>query len=168
MDAGFWGFVGVVVGSVITAIVTMGGEVLRGRNDFMLDSKKRQDDRRIESDRLQRETLLELQDRLADWMQDRPRWLDARWTGEIDKEMDEFAQRSLLAGRSLSRLTQRLLDDELHESLTTLQDLSGQAVLATTEAELEETWRKTVFGELRAQAHLGRVLRTYLQPRELR
>jgi hypothetical protein len=175
MDTAIWGFVGVVVGSLITAIVTIGGELLRGRHESLLDTKKRQDDRHIESDRIQRETLLELQDRLTDWMQDRPVWnpdessyRKRRGTSGIDKEMEQFAERSVLAGRSLARLTQRVLDDDLREALLELQTLSGEAVFAKDREELKDIWFKTTFAELRVQVKLGHVLRTYLQPSDAR
>jgi hypothetical protein len=169
MDAALWGFIGVVVGSIITGVVTIGGELLRGRNDYLLDSKKRQSDRRIESDRIQRETLLELQDRLTDWMESRPGWAGTSWkgTGEPTREMEEFVERSMVARRPLTRLTERLLDDELRETLHGLQDLSTEVVFAASASELQEAQRKALFAEMRAQGHVGRVLRAYLQPRDV-
>jgi hypothetical protein len=67
MDA-WWGFVGVVIGSVITGIVAIGGQLLRGRQDADLDGQKRTNDRQIERDRTQRDTLLELQQALGAWL----------------------------------------------------------------------------------------------------
>jgi hypothetical protein len=164
MDAAAWGFIGVVVGSLITAVVTIGGELLRGRNDYLLDSKKRQSDLRIESDRIQRETLLELQDRLTEWIEGRPAWPGAKLS---DEEMEDFAARSMVARRPLARLTQRVLDDELRETLRSLEDHLAREVYATDADELRQARRNLLFAELRAQADLGRVLRTFLQPRDV-
>ena len=40
MDAAIWGFVGVVVGGVITGAVSIAAEWLRGRHETMLDETK--------------------------------------------------------------------------------------------------------------------------------
>ncbi len=56
MDAAVWGFVGVVVGGLIT----VGAEIIRARNLASIDSAKRRDDRAIDRDRFQLAKLEEL------------------------------------------------------------------------------------------------------------
>ena len=68
MDAAAWGFVGVVIGGVITGGVAIAAEWLRGRHESILDSSKRGDDRRLAREAFQRENLLDLQRLLAVWM----------------------------------------------------------------------------------------------------
>ena len=58
-------FKGVILGALIAGTVGIGGELLRGERDSRLDSVKRSNDRKIESDRFQRENMLQLQDDLA-------------------------------------------------------------------------------------------------------
>jgi hypothetical protein len=68
MDAAAWGFVGVVVGGLLTGIVSIAAEWLRGKHESNLDSAKRTDDRRLAREAFQRENLLAIQERLAEWM----------------------------------------------------------------------------------------------------
>jgi hypothetical protein len=60
VEEAVWGFVGVVVGGFLTAAVTLGAEVVRGRHEFGRDDAKRQTDRQLAHDDFQRETLLAL------------------------------------------------------------------------------------------------------------
>jgi len=62
MDPAVWGFIGVMVGGLITGFVTFGVEFLRTIGAFRLDGHKRIEKRRLELDNFQRETLLELQE----------------------------------------------------------------------------------------------------------
>lgn len=57
MDAAVWGFIGVIVGSVLTLV----GQWLNNRHESSLDSAKRRDDRRIERDRFERTALVDMQ-----------------------------------------------------------------------------------------------------------
>lgn len=66
MDPAVWGFVGVIVGGLITGLVTIWAEKIRADKVAALDSAKRQDDRRLSRDNFQRETLLALQDAIGD------------------------------------------------------------------------------------------------------
>jgi hypothetical protein len=59
MDAAVWGVIGVIVGGLITGLVSVGAEWLRGKQAADLDGIKRTDDRRIKLDDIQRATLLE-------------------------------------------------------------------------------------------------------------
>ncbi len=62
MDAGTAAFLGVLIGGLITGVVTIGAELIRGRREAGLDSAKRSDDRRLGRDAFQRAQLLELQE----------------------------------------------------------------------------------------------------------
>ncbi len=69
MDGAVWGFVGVIVGGIITGLVTLGVELIRSGKETSLDSAKRQDDRQLGRDAFQREWLVALQDAIqALWM----------------------------------------------------------------------------------------------------
>ena len=58
-------FKGVILGALIAGTVGIGGELLRGERDSRQDSVKRSNDRKIDSDRFQRENMLQLQNDLA-------------------------------------------------------------------------------------------------------
>jgi len=66
MDAAVWGFIGVIIGGVITGSITVVAEILRIRGEASLDGAKRKDDRQLGRDNFQREQLLALQDAVND------------------------------------------------------------------------------------------------------
>jgi hypothetical protein len=65
VDAALWGFIGVVVGGIITGFISIRLETIRASKEAALDSAKRADDRRLGRDAFTRETLLALQDTLG-------------------------------------------------------------------------------------------------------
>ena len=101
MEPAVWGFIGVIVGGLITGMVTLGVELIRANKAASLDSAKRQDDRQFGRDQFQRETLLELQGAIEDLM---------LALGQIVKggPGSEFARTGLPVGRLGSRV-----DDDL-------------------------------------------------------
>lgn len=68
MEPAVWGFIGVIVGGVITGLVTLGVELIRAHKAEAFDSAKRQDERQLGRDQFQRETLLKFQDAVNDFM----------------------------------------------------------------------------------------------------
>jgi hypothetical protein len=127
-------FRGVILGAVIAGVVGIGGEWLRSEREAQLDSTKRRNDRRIESDRIQRDNLLSLQADLNEWI------------GAMnDPEPRDKAIRRALSG------TELVLAADLRERLRALLGLAvvGEAT--------EEDYGFAI------QA-LGVVLRTYLEP----
>ena len=62
MDAAIWGFIGVVVGGLITGLVSIRLETIRADKEAAFDSAKRSDDRQLGRDAFTRDTLLNLQD----------------------------------------------------------------------------------------------------------
>ena len=68
MDAAVWGFLGVVIGGLVTGAITIWAQVLRGRQEADLDSAKRTDARRAGREGFQQSNLLELQVALDQWV----------------------------------------------------------------------------------------------------
>lgn len=91
------GFRGVILGAIIAGAVSIGGEWQRSEREARLDSTKRTDDRRIESNRIQRSVLLRLQVDLDEWTNHGP-------------EEDEAFRRAIYRA-------ERVVDDELRERL---------------------------------------------------
>ena len=148
MDGAIWGFVGVVIGGIITGLVTLGAEKLRADKAAALDSSKRQDDRRVAHDNFQRETLLALQDAVQDL---------ARATIQIHHH-DVMTARSekpwgstlvgveisaahLQAHRRLTTLRSRVADSQIRERTTSLLDRS----IFTIGAKDQETAEQASF-----------------------
>lgn len=167
MDSAIWGFVGVVVGAVITGFVTIRAESLRADKAAALDSAQRENARRLERDAFQRENLLLLQAKLVEWLRAMTDMYTAdlasvRETGEIDLLPGEGPSREMSAGREFMYLTERVTDDQLRERLTALRALAVKAAQARTEAEVEAAGTAVANAGAAALEHLGRVLRTYL------
>ena len=167
MDAAVWGFVGVVIGAVITGLVTIVAERMRTDREASLDSAKREHDRLVARDAFQRETLLKLQVKLADWLAAMSELYLAdrdavRSTGQVDVMPDELSSRESVAGRELAYLAERVLDDELRGRLVALRDLSGEATRARTADDVEAAHAAITMAGTEAVAHTGRVLRSYL------
>lgn len=174
MDAATWGFVGVIVGGVITAVATVGVQWLRGTQDSKLDSLKRDDDRKVESDRVQRATLLELQERLNEWMRGCAKIYMAdraalRATGQMHQLPPAVSDEAFEAGRRLMYLTERVTDDDLRTALRAVQSLSARQEAAhvvdrehTTMQSLEADWNELMRRASDVQERLGVVLRRYL------
>jgi hypothetical protein len=131
---GFWGFIGVLVGAVVTGSVTLGGELVKGRNDDRLDSKKRQDDRRIVSDAFQRENLLALQDAMDALTAREPDVLgedlaSIRASGSLQSMSDKLFNEYTALDARVRHLMQRVLDDELRSLIDEYRTISFENMI---------------------------------------
>lgn len=156
----------VLLGAIIAGAVSIGGEILRGRQDSNLDGSRRTNDRKIERDRIQRDTLIELQVALIEWL--RVQALTSmsdiraiRTTGTYGVHGDDLAAGQLATARHLAYLTQRVKDDVLRESLERLRAMTPPA-LPRSEAEARAAMDALTFASGPVQDQLGEVLRTYL------
>jgi hypothetical protein len=61
MEGAVWGFIGVIVGSVVTGGWNLIAERMRTNREQRLDRYRRRDNRRIDRDRFQQKTLFDLQ-----------------------------------------------------------------------------------------------------------
>lgn len=157
MDSAVWGFLGVVIGSVLTGGLTLWAQWLRGRQDADLDSAKRQDDRRLGRERFQQANLLELQVALDEWVGTELGRLQDTIAGE---RMPDFGERAADAStRRLAYLTERVTDESLRAQLTRIRTTiwlsPNEADLATAPSQLSEAARA-------AQDEVGALLRSYL------
>jgi hypothetical protein len=167
MDAA-WGFIGVIIGGLITGIATMGVEYMRGRQASSLDDRKRQDDRRIERDRIQRDTLLDLQPATVEWTRTISEMqladLDAiRRTGRVASPYPgDLADREMLAGRRFMYLVERVRDDGLRDELRALRKGAWDVTTARTEADVNAAAAAVAERMDAAMTRLGATLRNYL------
>jgi hypothetical protein len=127
MDAAVWGFVGVVVGGLITGLVTIRAESIRADKEASLDSAKRQDDRRLSLDHFQRETLLELQEALHDAARATSRIFMAHIAAEKEqgqwvwiKVGDDLSEFDRASRQRLQTLKTRVADDEVRATVDAL------------------------------------------------
>jgi hypothetical protein len=170
---GFWAFVGVIVGGLITATVSIGGELLRGWQGSRLDKDKRADDRWIERMRIQRDTLLELQERLTDWFETvRQRSYaeieSMHRTGEIGHTVYTEGTTFRESEGRLLYLVERVRDDGLRTALRHLREVvpaveaDHAAAEALTIDALLRDWTQIEDAYEAARNGLGKLLRTYL------
>jgi hypothetical protein len=174
VDPAVWGVIGVIVGGLITSSVTLGAEIVRGRNAASLDRKKRDDDRQLARDAFQRETLLALQEALNRWMRavaQMSMWdtRSLREQGRLVLLPEDLNTEVFEAGIRMMFLTERVTDDDLREVLSELRSteatmqarravLHGRATEATVESEFQDLMSQGAV----VQRALGAVLRRYL------
>lgn len=175
MDPAVWGFIGVVIGGLVTGVVTLLAAKVQADAAASLDSAKRRDDRQLERDAFQRENLLELQDALNRWIRavnalhaaDRR---SLRETGSpVSLFPDGLSEAEFDSGRRLMYLTERVVDDDLRSRLRALRELVGtqfvhRAVRSDrfTASALNDAAEALADDATDAQERLGDVLRRYL------
>lgn len=156
---------GVVLGGLLTIGAGVATEIVRARQEWNLDKERRADDRRLAKAAFQRETLIRLQDALAEWARTNEEHLLAdkrafRASGVWGKNLvgEELSNRELAAARGLALLISRVEDDELRQRVDTCQGLAFEMLVtskdqATAEAKdrqlaPEILWCLTRAGEL--------------------
>jgi hypothetical protein len=173
VDAAVWGFIGVVVGGIVAGGLTLLGDKFRADRDAKLDSAKRQDDRLIHLDEIQRLNLLELQVALADWMAAEDKFgyhdlMSLRKHGGVDQGPAELREELRTTGRRLSYLTERVKDDQLRQSVLELQIRSARraaelnADKGIAEADVLRTLDAQGGAYAAVSTRIGEVLRRYL------
>jgi hypothetical protein len=174
MDGAVWGFIGVVVGGLITGLVTIFAESIRADKAAALDGAKRQDDRQIGRDAFQRQNLLDLQVALAAFgrAEGKANFADTmslRETGGLRQYPDDISAEMFEANRQLAFLTERVSDDDLRGKINAMRARSSQrAVLmsaehgSVTEARLDREMMELMEMFVDAQERLGTVLRSLL------
>jgi hypothetical protein len=157
MDAAVWGFLGVVVGGLVTGAITIWAQWLRGRQEADLDTAKRLHDHRLGRDAFQQANLVELQVVLDEWVGMEIGRIEDVASGE--DVPDPAVRAADAATRRLAYLTERVTDDELRERLSRIRKTAwsscDQDALAEARARLADEAR-------RAQEQLGELLRSYL------
>lgn len=167
-------FRGVILGAIVAGSVSIGAQWLKGEQDARLDSMKRADDRQIESDRLQRDTLLELQERLTEWMREvalldhqDAKIVDA--VGHITQSGAGASEGEFTIGRRMMYLTERVKDDDLRNRLRALRKahtdsemyrIANHDTITVGWLEADMLARMRQFNE--DSEALGSVLRRYL------
>lgn len=122
MDAAVWGFIGVVAGGALTLV----GQWLRNRSDASIDSAKRDDDRQIERERAERETLSGLQDATSQMLMDIGHFRAQRPnTPERSAAAGKYAATGLLLRTLASRTVDTTARDLAQSFLNTLQEASN-------------------------------------------
>jgi hypothetical protein len=126
-DAATWGFVGVIVGGLVTGLLTLGVELIRANRAAALDGAKRRDDRQLGRDQFQRETLLELQGAVTNFATALGRLHSVR----TPEAVAEASRAALLVGTLGSRVDDDLVRTASDKLVTTgAAVLKGEPVLA--------------------------------------
>jgi hypothetical protein len=141
MDAAVWGFVGVVVGGVITGFVSVAAEWIRSSKEAALDGAKRQDDRRLSLDHFQRETLLELQDAVNDMARgsalilvEQVRQAGERSRWEHTPVSEDLAEFERGARQRVATLQTRVLDGQVRGLVSNFISAERRMLFAETQS----------------------------------
>jgi hypothetical protein len=168
MEAAIWGFIGVVVGSLIA----LGAEIIRTRSEAGPDSRSSR--QRAERDRFQRSTLVELQGALEDYSRGALAIGEARhaeasanggWAAFSERtltpQLTEANRRANLAITSLSSL---VLDDEVRRLCREVLASAAQVWLAQSQDEADQGVAATINAAAAASQRCGDAFReTYPQ-----
>jgi hypothetical protein len=170
-DPAWFGFIGVLVGGLITGVVTVAGAILAGWSASWLDQAKRRDDRRLAREAFQRENLIALQQAILDWLGPVTQYgsrngvaLRAGMTAKVALT-DEFVEETWDQSARLAVLIQRVLDESLRKELEDLWGLGTDVIAAKDAKEAVEAVDKMDGKANAALGHVGAVLRTYLVER---
>jgi hypothetical protein len=168
MEGAIWGFVGVIVGSLIT----LGAELVRTRAEASPDSRSSR--RRAERDRFQRSTLVELQAALESFAATvlavgAARHAEASAAGEwrpfseatLTPELTEANRKANMAVTSLSAL---VLDDEVRQLCREVLAGSAQIWLAQSPEEADLGVAVTINAATAASTRCGDVFRESYLP----
>ncbi len=168
------GLIGVIIGGVLVTVSSVVVALIQADRAAALDQQKRLDDRRIGSDAFQRDTLLDLQERLAEWMRTlgQIHIADSRTLkekGKLFQLPEGVSDANFDTGRRLMYLTDRVRDDDLRRALTDLRANAarGEAWRAVdhenmTIETLERDFVALVVEGDAVQMRLGEILRSYL------
>ena len=167
MDAAFWLFIGVVVGSLIT----IGAALILSRNEASRDSRSSR--RLAERDRFQRSTLVELQGALESYAQTALAIGEARhaeasaaggWTPFGDATLTpDLMEANRKANMAIASLSALVLDDEVRRLCQEVLASAAQIWLAESPDEADRGVAATINAATAASTRCGDVFReTYL------
>ena len=170
---------------VTAAVIGVGGAIagysfrvfegwLRARWDRDREREARREATQGRLDDIQRQNLLDLQERLAEWMGAQAHVLMAdrdtlRKTGRLHQLPNGVSDAEFATGRRLMYLTERVRDDDLRAMLTGLRQRAAEreaynAVYheSVTEASIEATLSELIKMADAVQTRVGTVLRSFL------
>ena len=134
MEAAVWGFVGVVIGGIITGFVSIRLETIRADREASLDSAKRADDRRLGRDAFQREGLLALQDAVGEVNSSLVKYR-TRQAGYVPEA--DLPVRYQASTFRVITLRSRVADKEIREAAAGFIAAAGRITGAHTEADAD-------------------------------
>lgn len=128
MDAAGWAFLGVIVGGVLTGTVQIGLEWIRIRSSRDLTEVERKRNHKAEVEAFQRQTLLELQLALRQWVQEEAKghaiWVEnLKATGAIGNLGADLDDLQRAYQWNAQNLAARVTNDALRESIDVLSAL---------------------------------------------
>lgn len=155
-------FRGVILGAVIAGAVSVGGEIIRGRQEATLDKTKRADNRGLWTEGFQRDTMIDLGQRLNEWMDVRARlaagWGAQRIAGK-PASLPEVEREGFATARRLDFLIERVLDDPLRKHIEAVRALAGirDGGMAHSPSKVSIETLERDWNELSALAHTAQL-----------
>jgi hypothetical protein len=140
--------IGVIIGGIIATAAPIVVELIRGRREATLDKEKRADNRRIDRDALQRATLLEIMEAMADWKgamtklfydqmtayhQGHGPW-PMTWSEANNARMDAAQTRVIV-------LRERVVEEHVRTTIRDTTDLRSRLLTSSSPAEALEGYQ---------------------------
>lgn len=167
VDSAIWGLIGTVVG----ALSSIGTTWLANQNSHRLQRDRVRNERVEQSNALQRESLLAVQDAMHDAIRlvHRAHIEDVkahRATKTWGKNMlpEDMSEEIRLAQRRVFILVERILDEDLRGRIKGLMGNATEVLMARSEEQSHACLEKTGSDSNKVLEQLGTVLRTHLKP----
>src|SRR5438105_1086859 len=164
---GLLGAAGVVIGAVLGFVGSVLTAERTNRAAANREFNARTEIRQQQKDDFQRQTLLDLQGAMSRYVRSVGRIYvhDTNTYRQHQKFFQlgaELNNESFAAQVELQHLQERVKDDELRESITTMVDVSGRFSVPTSIQQVEETMTRFHHVVTETNDRLGEILRSYL------
>jgi hypothetical protein len=151
MDAGIWGFIGVIIGAVSSIVTT----VMVARSNRLLQKEASSFEREEIRREFQRNNLIELQDILTNTM---------RLVGHIaiSKKVEKESDHQLMIfNRDISIRIERITDDSLRKSIYSLHNKIANFLVAKTFKLGNKSYQELARSFKQEMENIGAALRSY-------
>lgn len=167
MDAVSWGFIGTVVGAIVGATASIVTTAITTWNTYKISENSKVQDREERARAFQRETLLELQIVMRNYMRASTlAYLADRKNFQESGEWGKYALPDELTGQLLdlnsetSILIQRISNEELRNNLIELKDVVTKSQFANSERTASQYHDACATLYENVNNELGKVLRS--------
>jgi len=153
MDAAVWGFIGTVVGALVSVMTTM----ISARNTEKLHRRTAEHDLRIREQQFQRENLLQLQGEINSLVRMVSMTFLADWPAlEVHRPDEEIMRQTF---RNVALLASRVADESLRSQIATFTSNGAATVNARDAERASDLHNLVVDTGLRLQEEIGAAIR---------
>lgn len=162
MESAIWGLIGTIIG----AFTSIGTTLLTNWNTSKIKETEKKEERKDLANAFQRDTILNTQDELANYMrlvsvayqEKLNSYLDGRpWVISVSENLDEKIRVSKM---NISILIERITDEDLRKDLKKLKKIVTDSLLATSFEKAQESHYEAIIFSYECSEKLGEVLRS--------